>query len=153
MRRRWTRFLLAVTLMVCGGAVSAEDLIMIRSTQAFPEAMVSLQEAITTQGYTLSRVQRVDIGLTAMGFSTDMYRVVFYGKPEEIKLIVRRYPELIPYVPLKIAIYAENEQTLLVAANPSQYRDFYSDPELAKRFARWESDLRAILEQVRGSTH
>ena len=43
--------------------------------------MAVLQHAIGTQGYTLSRVQRVDIGLTESGFKTDKYRVVFFGKP------------------------------------------------------------------------
>jgi len=50
---------------------NAEDIVMARSTLAFPEAMLALQESIREHGYTLSRVQRVDIGLTGMGYKTD----------------------------------------------------------------------------------
>ena len=62
----------------------AEEMLMARSRQSFPETMLTLQEAIVEQGYTLSRVQRVDIGLTASGFTTDKYRVVFLGKADEV---------------------------------------------------------------------
>ncbi len=56
----------------------AQQLIMTRSLNTFPETMLNLQEAIADQGYTISRVQRVDIGLTKMGYETDKYRVVFF---------------------------------------------------------------------------
>ena len=58
----------------------ATDLIMARSHEKFPEAMLTLQESIAAHGYTVSRVQRIDIGLTGMGYKTDKYRIVFAGK-------------------------------------------------------------------------
>ena len=64
-----------------------QQLIMGRSSEAFPETMSALQEAIKKAGYTISIVQRVDIGLTGMGFQTDKYRIVFFGKAEEIKTL------------------------------------------------------------------
>lgn len=127
----------------------AEELLMARSGAQFEESMVALQQAIAAHGYTLSRVQRVDIGLTEFGYKTDKYRVVFFGKPEEIRSLSARHPELIPYLPLQIAIFAEGEETLLTAANPVHLRAAYADAELGAVFARWEQDLRAILEAVR----
>ena len=126
----------------------AEDLLMARSKQAFPEAMLALQESIGRQGYVISRVQRVDIGLTAMGYETDKYRVVFFGKPDEIRQLVEQHPELVPYLPPKISIFAEADDTLLVAINPQQLKQFFDAPELADVFDRWERDLRAILADV-----
>jgi uncharacterized protein (DUF302 family) len=127
----------------------AEELLMVRSKQSFPEAMLTLQGAIEEKGYTLSRVQRVDIGLTASGFATDMYRVVFLGRIEEVKLLTERYPELIPYLPLKIAVFAEGNETLLVTYNPEEFSRFYDEPALRPYFERWASDLRDLLETVR----
>ncbi|HEY9149909.1 MAG TPA: DUF302 domain-containing protein, partial [Gammaproteobacteria bacterium] len=66
------RMLLAWVLLAWLLPVQAEGLLMVRSAQSFPEAMLTLQGAIELQGYTLSRVQRVDIGLTASGFTTDL---------------------------------------------------------------------------------
>ena len=129
--------------------VQAEDLLMVRSKQSFPEAMLSLQGAIEAAGYTLSRVQRVDIGLTASGFATDMYRVVFLGKLDEVKYLTEHHPELIPYLPLKIAVFAEGDETLLVTYNPEIIGGFFPQPELQPYFARWERDLRNMFEVVR----
>lgn len=143
------RWLPALLLCLLSLPSTAEDMLMVRSHAAFEESMLMLQEAISKQGYVLSRVQRVDIGLTGSGYKTDKYRVVFFGKPEEVRELSTRYPGLIPYLPLQIAIFAEADETLLVAANPMRLSTAYDDPELDKRFARWEQDLQGILDRVR----
>lgn len=143
------RGLILLLSALSAAAAQAEDLLMARSRAQFEESMVALQQAIAAQGYTLSRVQRVDIGLTEFGYKTDKYRVVFFGKPEEIRGLSARYPELIPYLPLEIAIFAEGDETLLVTANPLDLATAYANPELEQVFARWEKDLRTILDAVR----
>lgn len=143
------RLLSVLLLCALPAAASAEDLLMVRSRAAFEESMLVLQQAISDQGYVLSRVQRVDIGLSEFGYKTDKYRVVFFGKPDEIRDLSARYPELIPHLPLQIAIFAEADETLLVTANPLQLSEAYANPELDKRFARWEKDMQVILEKVR----
>lgn len=143
------RLLAGLLLWVVAAAAAADDMLMVRSSEPFEETMLLLQQAIGAEGYILSRVQRVDIGLTEFGYETDKYRVVFFGKPAEIRDLSARYPELIPHLPLQIAIFAEAEETLLAAANPTDLSAAYGDPALSALFARWERDLRAILERVR----
>jgi uncharacterized protein (DUF302 family) len=146
MHRAW----LAAALLFTTALVSAQDLYMVRADMAFPETMVALQKAIKEQGYMLSRVQRVDIGLTKSGFKTDRYRVVFFGKPEEIEQLGARYRDLVAYLPLKIAIFAEAEETLVMASSFQHLRSFYSQDELlGEQFDKWEADIQSILEQVR----
>jgi uncharacterized protein (DUF302 family) len=149
--KRLQRMVLVLVLLMCELSVGAhaEDLLMVRAPAMFEESMAVLQQAIGAQGYTLSRVQRVDIGLSESGFKTDKYRVVFFGKPAEIRALSARHPDLIPYLPLQIAIFAEGDETLLVAANPVQLRAAYADAELDRVFTQWEQDLRAILDKVR----
>lgn len=141
--------LLALAALAIAQVANAEDLLMARSRQPFPEAMLSLQDAITHHGYVVSRVQRVDVGLTRSGFKTDKYRVVFFGKPDQVRGLVRNHPELIPYLPLKIAIFAEGTETVLVAANPRDYDRFFPHSALRPVFAAWARDLQAILDEVR----
>jgi len=129
--------------------VNAEEIIMARSAQPFPETMLALQESIRDHGYTVSRVQRVDIGLTGMGYKTDKYRIVFAGKPEEIRYLTKNAPRLIPYLPPKISIFAEGEQTILVTAHPKLYAEIAGDTVDPVIFERWESDLRSIFNDVR----
>ena len=136
------------SLLLVTTQIHATDMYMARSASSFPETMSKLQETIKAEGYKVSRVQRVDIGLTAMGYKTDKYRVVFYGKAEENKKLVKQYPFLIPYLPLKIAIFAEQEETLLIASNPMLLAD-KSAPELNPTLKRWEKDLEKIIAEMR----
>jgi len=129
----------------------AEELLLARSTQDFPEAMSTLQNAITQRGYKISRVQRVDEGLKKLGYKSDKYRVVFYGKAKEIRNLSNKYPNLIPYIPLNFAIFAEGTETLVSTLNPSELKPYYANPEIALVFDRWEKDIRKILSVVRNT--
>ena len=140
--------LLLVLLYSPAQAIITGELIMVRSDKSFPEAMLILQDAIHQQGYKLSRVQRVDIGLTESGYQTDKYRIVFFGKTEEMHRLTEEHPELIPYLPLKIAIFAEAEETLLVTSDPATFMDLYPDLRLYKTFQQWHDDIVNIMKNV-----
>ncbi len=126
----------------------SEDLIMARSKQKFPEAMLTFQTSIKDHGYQITRVQRIDVGLTAKGYKTDKYRVVFLGKKDEIQYLVKKYPALIAFLPAKASIYAEGGQTLLVTANPRILGNMVDDKDKVI-FSRWENDVRSVFEEFR----
>ena len=126
---------------------SAEELMMTRVMQSFPETMLKLQEVIKQHGYQLSRVQRVDIGLANMGYKTDKYRVVFFGKEKQNRWIIAHHPELIAYLPLKVAIYAEEEDTLLVSPN-LEILIAAKDPKLKKIVEGWQHDLQNMFREM-----
>ena len=140
---------LGIGLLATPPARAEESLLMARSCQGFPETMLALQESIRAHEYLVARVQRVDIGLTKAGFDTDKYRIVFYGNTEEIRMLTGSYPELLPFLPLNFSVFAEGDQTLVVSMNPSYLGHHYQSPELQTLFARWESDIRSILADVR----
>lgn len=143
------RTLILLTILIMPLLTQAsERLLMARTAQNFPEAMLRLQEVLKHEGYTVSRVQRVDIGLTTFGYQTDKYRVVFFGKPEQVRRMAREYPQLVPYLPLKIAIFAEGEETLLVASSPRQLLES-EQPELNAVLEGWTTDLYRIFEAMR----
>lgn len=131
------------------GSVVAQELLMARSTTEFPEAMLRLQESVREHGYAVSRVQRVDIGLTKSGYATDKYRVVFFAKHDEVTALIDRYPHLAAYLPLQIVVFAEGKDTLFVATSPLVYQGMFSDPELALIFTHWKRDLDSIFDDLR----
>jgi len=147
MKQCWLFLFLIISLTISSQS-QADDLLMARTRLSFPEAMLKLQDSIREQGYTVSRVQRVDIGLTTSGYATDKYRVVFFGTAELIKRLSDNYPQLIPYLPFKIAIFAEGEETLLIAANPRQLTD-KTHPELEDVMKKIEKDMLLIFETMR----
>jgi uncharacterized protein (DUF302 family) len=136
---------LGLLLAAVAGRAFAEELIMVRSPRPFAEAINSLQIAIEEHGYKVQRVQRVDVGLTQSGFKTDAYRLVFFGKHDELRALGDAHPELLPYLPLKIVIYAEENTTLVFTNNPALLGTFFKDTALAVHFRRWEKDVRSIL--------
>lgn len=142
------RPLVLCLLLGLSSAAVADELLMVRVTRSFPEAMNSLQDTIRAKGYVVSRVQRVDVGLTASGFPTAEYRIVFFGKQAEIRELSAAYPELIPYLPLTIVVFAEGDDTLVLTTDPLKLGEFFNKPELLKRFTVWEQDVRAIFDEV-----
>lgn len=128
----------------------ASDLIMARTTAPFSEAMTNLQVSLREHGYTVARVQRIDIGLTGMGYETDKYRIVFVGKADEIKYIINKYPQMIPYMPPKVAIFAEGRDTLLVTANPLVFAQMVDEQDRVI-FERWESDVHSVFGDLKSA--
>ncbi len=142
------RLFIILILVITSAFANAAHINMVRVKNTFPETMLRLQEVIKEHGYKLSRVQRVDIGLTQSGYQTDKYRVVFFGKHDELRWIIRNHPELIPYLPLKIAIYAENRDTILAIYNPNILFE-PKDGKLQEIISRWEKDLESIFKAMR----
>jgi uncharacterized protein (DUF302 family) len=126
----------------------ADDMIMRRIPMTFPETMSALQAAIVAEGFKVSRVQRVDIGLTSSGYNTAEYRIVFFMREDVVHDIVKQHPELIPFLPLKITIFAERSDTLLVTLNPKKLAEFFPDLKMEKTFAKWSDEVNRILDRV-----
>jgi len=147
------RYLIAGILMLVTSlttlASESDGLILHRSIQNFPEAMLALQTTIGEHGYTVSRVQRVDIGLTKSGYKTDKYRIVFFGKSSEIRAVKQSQPQLIPYLPLKIVIYSENNETLFVASNMTQFSALAKNENTKALLHRWNNDIQSIFTEIK----
>jgi len=147
--RKVMQYLMLFVLTAFAAPSMAADLLMVRTRQNFPEAMLTLQTSIREHGYEVTRVQRIDVGLTGMGYKTDKYRVVFVGKPKEIQYLVNKYPVLAAYMPPQISIFAENDETVLVTANPMVYAEMISDESDKVLFRRWESDVYSVFDDIK----
>ena len=143
---RLALLLLAITL---GQASQAGQMLMARSTQPFEVAMAVLQEAIADYGYTVAHVQKCDGGMTEFHYKTDFYRVVFFGKIDEVRWLTDKYPEIAPFLPLKIAVFAEKDETVFSALNPMDLDQYFADPEVKIQLQRWANDMRSMLNDVR----
>ena len=139
---------IALTLLFLSPAF-ADGLLMARVNQSFPEAMTLLQSAISSRGYTITRLQQVNENLARRDFKSDMYRVVYFGKLDEVRQVTAAHPELIPFLPLNITIFAEGDQAILVASHPQTLQQFFPDPALKPVFERWEKDIDSIMDELR----
>jgi uncharacterized protein (DUF302 family) len=145
------RYVISVIFIGIATPLPASDLLMVRTQQTFPEAMLSLQTSIKEHGYNITRVQRIDVGLTGKGYKTDKYRVVFVGKPAEIQYLVAKYPVLASFMPPQISIFAEEGETVFITANPNIYAGMIDDEKDKVLFRRWESDVYSVFDDLRSA--
>ena len=141
--------LLLVSLL--STTVDAENMIMLRLDHSFDNTMILMKEKLNEYGYKIAHIQKCDGGLTDSGYQTDLYKSIFFGKLEEMRKLTNEHPELIPYLPLKIAVMQEKETILMVSLNPSILSEFFPDKALQIQFGRWESDIRAIFKELESS--
>ena len=127
----------------------AEGILMARTSMDYESAIQALKSSIEAHGYTVAHVQRCDGGMRGMGYETDNYKTIFFGKYDEITHLSKKFPELIPYFPLKMAIYAEGNESVLAILNPIVLGEFIADPELKIQLQRWHSDIKSVLADMR----
>lgn len=136
-------------IMLFALPAQASNLMMVRSKLPFVQAENLLKAQIEAHGYTVSSAKRIDIDLVAIGMTKGAYRVVQFGKPNEIKKLTNEFPEMIPFLPLQVVIFAEWEETLFVTLSPSFYSQIAPQGNLASIYTRWAQDLGSILNMMR----
>lgn len=139
---------LVMLVLLSSTSAQAENMIMLRLDQSFDNTMILMKEKLNEYGYKIAHIQKCDGGLTDSGYQTDLYKSIFFGKFQEMRDLTRDHPELIPYLPLKIAVIKEKDTILMVSLNPSTLSDFFPNNDLQIQFGRWESDIRAIFEEM-----
>lgn len=113
----------------------------------FPETMAYLQDLIKKQGYTVSRVQQIDKGLTQRGYKTDFYRAVFFGKAKDIQLVQEKYPAVIPFIPLSIIVIENGDRTDISTLYPKVLSKIYKTDEIKELVELWNDDIIEIFEE------
>lgn len=139
-------FLLAVSGI---GDANEDNLLMVRTEQAFDIAMEKIQRLIKEYGYKVAHTQRCDGGLHDFGYETDYYRVIFFGKHEEVRQLSNNHPELVPFLPLKLLLFAENDETVIVSLNPDTLAHYFDNPEIKQQLKRWYNDISGIFSEMR----
>jgi uncharacterized protein (DUF302 family) len=140
-----------VLLLAALPTAYADGMIMGRVAMKAEIVLEYVKSSIEEHGYSIAHLQLCDGGMTDFGYKTDFYRVVFFGKIDEVRMITAHYPELVSYLPLKIAVIAEKDETLLTVLNPEALIPFFDDERIQIQLGRWHSDLVSIFGDVRRS--
>lgn len=143
---RYLSMVLLIAAML--SATGLETFIEKETELSYPEAMASLQTAISDAGYEILFIQPVDVGLIKRGYETGEYRIVFFYRSEDLKTILDIYPRLAALLPLRITLHAEGNKIRFDAPRPSQWLEEDVPPEAAKYLDRWEDDLEKIIAQI-----
>ena len=141
----------AIAALFFTSQLRADEVLEVHCNKPFPEAMMELQEAILHSGYKIVRIQKVDKGLQGSGYKSEKYRIIFFGRPNEIITLKEKHPNIIPLLPLKIALYADKEESVAIVANPRMYSKLYDNKELNIIFIQWQHDIDSIIKNFKSS--
>lgn len=137
-----------IVLLVTGTLSTCDQLENAQTRNDFADVMFELQTNIQSKGYQVSRVQQVDVGMEKAGYDIAEYRVVFFAKPNEVKTVLKKYPEFASFLPLSITIYREEEMTRLVGMPFALPRAHATSKELKAMIETWEKDTADIIRQT-----
>lgn len=152
MSTRLLKVLLLSAMLALAASAAADNMLMGRIPLRAEIVLEYVKGSVEEHGYKVAHVQLCDGGMKDFGYVSDVYRVVFFGKVDEVRWAVQRYPELAAYLPLKMAVIAEKDETLLAIVNPEVLAPFFPNEEVQIQLARWQSDLVSILDDVRRAT-
>ena len=140
-----------VYLLLTTTAAANEDILTARTTVSFESTFEKAKLVLEENKFTVAHVQRCDGGLRQMGYKTDNYKIIFFGRLDEVRSLTKAHPELLPFLPLKLAVFAENDETLLSTVNPSSVLAMMPalKEELQPLFRKWEQELRQVLAEFK----
>ncbi len=148
--KQWLLIALLAVSSVTGTAMADESILSARSAYDFDATLDKLKDIIEKHGYTVAHVQLCDGGLKKMGYETDHYQVVFFGKIDEVREMSEKHPELVPFMPFKALIFAEGKQTVVSIVNPESLLEL--DPQLETlrdELQSWRMAFEGILNDIR----
>ena len=142
------KYLLLIFMLVSVNSFAEQAILMTRSPDKADIAFDYSKHLLTEYGYTIAHVQTCDDGMGTFGYHSDFYRVIFFGKLDEVQKISKNHIELVPFLPLKLAIFAEKNETIITALNPMNLEKFTDDPEVKVQLSRWKNDIQSILKEL-----
>ena len=141
---KWRAILIAWLLI--STQAFADELLMARIAMKADLAVEYLKSSVEEHGYSVAHIQLCDGGMADFGYKSDVYRVVFFGKLDEVRRISQQHPEFASYMPLKMTVVAERDETVLTAVNPRNFDQFYPDDrQMRIQFGRWKNDIESIF--------
>ena len=153
MKNRFIRMAVFGLLFMLSPFIHADNVLMVRIHMPFEYAMDEVQTLLQDYDYAVAHTQRCDGGLTDFGYKSDFYRIIFFGKIDEVRKLSEKYPEIVPFLPLKLLLFAEKDETLLVAFNPETLINYFDDAELQIQLKRWRNDLVSLFNEMRDKRH
>ena len=147
------KLLLAALLLLMGSAHAiTNDMMMVRMHIKAEVAIEYLKSALEQRGYAIAHTQKCDGGMHSFGYTTDFYRSIFFGKGTEAREIAKAHPDFVSYIPLKMTVVAERDETVMSIVNPHAFDRFYSDdPMMLQHFKNWHHDILSIFSDLRAA--
>lgn len=128
---------------------SKTQVILKKVDNGFAHTWLNLQKYIKKQGYKIAFRQHCDVAMTQRDYQTDKYRILFFGKYQEVKDLTQRNPELTPHLPLAITtIEGKNNTTTLVSDSPQNWLSLIKSKQDKAIVNQWYLDILQIIKNT-----
>ncbi len=109
----------------------------------------TLYDEIEYNDYKIAYLQRCDVALKQRQYQTDKYRILFFGKYQDMRYLSKKYPQLVPFLPLKIVVMEDKQTSITKLVAPSVLK-LLPVVELKdkKIIQKWHNDLLDIFAKV-----
>lgn len=142
------RKLVISSLLIGGTLYGCDRLPVVDSKNDFPETMMRLQDELQSQGYRVLRVQSVDRGMEKAGYHLDKYRIIFFGKPEDLNRVLEDYPAFASFLPLSITVYEEGGQTKILNMPYKKIKQAAPTPDIALLVDTWQEETLTVIQRA-----
>ncbi len=134
-------------LLICSSTTRGHEhnILVERIDLPFTQTLLAVKTTIVELGYQIAKVQRVDKAMNKVDYATDKYRIIHFGQATQNAGLLTKCPALIAWLPLRITLAAEREQTLLITLNPLILEQFCG-PEI--QFQKWKNDLDLLVNKL-----
>ena len=97
MKRMQVRALGLTLLLLLSGFAHADNMLMSRIPMRAELVLEYVKSSIEEHGYAIAHLQLCDGGMKDFGYESDLYRVVFFGKVDEVRIwsVARTHEELV----------------------------------------------------------
>ena len=140
---------LCLALFASSAFAQHDNLLIERADAKFSYVWLAINKTLKAHNYRSAYLQRCDFALNERHYKSDKYRILFYGNYDEVKRLSKKYPKLVPFLPLKITVMEEGSHTLMIATPPITLLPLVDSNEDRMTIFRWQEDLKNILKQVR----
>ena len=128
--------------------VNADSGFLLKKINAnFNQTWYSLYNQVKKSGYQTTYLQRCDFALKQRKYESNKYRILFFGKYENMEYLSKKYPKIVPFLPLKVVVIEEKNQTLLLANMPNILLEIVRGGDV-HIINKWQKDMEDIFTKI-----
>jgi uncharacterized protein (DUF302 family) len=141
-------FIKVALLFLAFNSTANDEFLTKKINANFNQTWYSLFAEVKQAKLKTAYLQRCDFALKQRKYKSDKYRILFFGEYEKMEYLSNKYPEIVPFLPLKAIVIEESKnQTLLLANPPNLLLEIVKgkDGDIIKK---WQKDMEVIFENI-----
>jgi len=137
-----------IILMLLVFNVNADEFLSKKINANFNQTWYSLYKTVKDFGYKTTYLQKCDVALKQRKYESDKYRILFFGEYRNMEYLSKKYPEIVPFLPLKTVVIEEKGSTLLLSNPPNILLEIVKGGDI-HIINKWQKDMENIFTVIK----